>query len=40
MTPDITSARQFAVVTDSTADIAPEIALQRGIIESFSVPGV
>jgi len=31
MTPGMTSGRQFAVITDSTADIAPEIARERGI---------
>jgi len=31
MTPDTVSQRRFAVVTDSTADIAPELALERGI---------
>ena len=31
MAPDTTPKRRFAVVTDSTADIAPEIALERGI---------
>lgn len=31
MAPDTTSKRQFAVVTDSTADITPELALELGI---------
>lgn len=31
MAPDITRERRFAVVTDSTADIAPQIAQEHGI---------
>jgi len=31
MAPDTDSPHRFAVVTDSTADIAPEMALERGI---------
>jgi len=31
MAPDTASKRQFAVVTDSTADIAPDMARERGI---------
>jgi DegV family protein with EDD domain len=31
MTPDQASPRTFAVITDSTADIPPDIALDRGI---------
>ena len=32
MVPEIESTPQFAVVTDSTADIAPTIAAERGIV--------
>lgn len=31
MASDTTSRRRFAVVTDSTADMAPQIALERGV---------